>query len=200
MEPRIYTYKITFPNQGWWYWGVHKERKYGEDYWGSPSSHKDKWDWFEFEKQILEFFDDYREANTVEQRLIKPDLNNPMCLNMSCGGSLSDLMAHSDFLSEWHKSQGEEWKEGMRERGRIMNQKYGSENVKKMNSKLTTEKRREASYKRTDLQESGSGLGRSNLGKKYCTDGVSNRKAYPGDTLPDGWVWGTAAIHRKRTQ
>ena len=26
-EPRIYTYKITFPNQGWWYWGVHKEKK-----------------------------------------------------------------------------------------------------------------------------------------------------------------------------
>jgi len=89
MKPRIYTYKITFPSQGWWYWGVHKEKRYGEKYWGSPRAHVEKWKWFKFEKQILEFFDSYEEARKVEIRLILPDLNNPMCLNEGCGGVFS---------------------------------------------------------------------------------------------------------------
>lgn len=89
MNPRIYTYKVTFPHQGWWYWGVHKEKRFGESYSGSPETHKDKWDWFEFEIQILEFFDDWDEARAVERRLIRPDINNPMCLNENEGGAFS---------------------------------------------------------------------------------------------------------------
>jgi len=89
MEPRIYTYKITFPHQGWWYWGAHKETKYDETYDGSPVTHIDKWEKYEYEKQILEFFDDWDEAKSVEKRLIRPDLNNPLCLNENEGGNLS---------------------------------------------------------------------------------------------------------------
>ena len=89
MQPRIYTYKTTFPEQGWWYWGVHKERKFGEEYNGSPVTHKDKWENFEHETQILEFFENWEEARSVEKRLIKPDLNNPMCLNENSGGAFS---------------------------------------------------------------------------------------------------------------
>ena len=89
MEPRIYTYKITFPNQGWWYWGWHKERKYGEDYSGTPKTHRQKWEDFEWEIQILELFDCEVEAQEVENRLIKPDLNNPNCLNEHYGSILS---------------------------------------------------------------------------------------------------------------
>jgi len=84
--PRIYTYKITFPYQGWWYWGVHEEKKYGEFYMGSPSTHKEKWKFFYHEKQILEIFDSVEKAYAVERRLIKSDLDNPMCLNENCGG------------------------------------------------------------------------------------------------------------------
>lgn len=169
---------------------MHKEKKFGEEYWGSPSTHKDKWKYFEFEKQILEFFDDWEEAHRTEERLIKPDLSNPLCLNMSCSGSLSDLLEHSKFVSDWHSNQGEEWHESMRERGKELNRKYGSESVKKMNEQLTPEKRRESALKRTNLKESGSSLGQSNLGKKYCTDGVVNRKIYPDDPLPEGFRWG----------
>ncbi len=89
MEPRIYTYKITFPNQGWWYWGLHKEEKHGETYDGSPKTHAEKWKNFEFEKQILEFFDDWDTARSVEKRLIDPDLNNPLCLNENSVGGFS---------------------------------------------------------------------------------------------------------------
>ena len=89
MKPRIYTYKITFPHQKWWYWGVHKEEKHGETYDGSPTTHSEKWKNFEFEKQILEFFDDWDVARSVEKRLIGPDLNNPLCLNENSGGGFS---------------------------------------------------------------------------------------------------------------
>ena len=89
MEPRIYTYKITFPHQKWWYWGVHKEQTFGDSYDGSPSTHAEKWKKFEFEKQILEFFDDWDEARRVEKRLIDPDLNNPLCLNENSNGGFS---------------------------------------------------------------------------------------------------------------
>ena len=89
MKPRIYTYKITFPHQKWWYWGVHKEEKHGETYDGSPTTHSEKWKNFEFEKQILEFFDDWDEARKVEKRLIDSDLNNPLCLNEHSNGGFS---------------------------------------------------------------------------------------------------------------
>ena len=91
MNPRIYTYKVTFPNQGWWYWGVHKEKRFGEPYFGSPSTHKQKWKDFYFEVQILECFETEEEAYSVERRLIKPDLNNPNCLNENVGGNISNL-------------------------------------------------------------------------------------------------------------
>ena len=89
MEPRIYTYKTTFPHQRWWYWGVHKEQEFGEEYNGSPVTHKKKWDLFEWEIQILEFFDCEVEAQMVENRLIKPDLNNSNCLNEHVGSVIS---------------------------------------------------------------------------------------------------------------
>jgi len=93
MNPRIYTYKVTFEETPEWYWGVHKERKYGEKYLGSPVTHRWKWDWFTPNIQILEFFEYSREgwmnAKEVEDRLITPDLSNPLCLNEANGGKFS---------------------------------------------------------------------------------------------------------------
>lgn len=92
-NPRIYTYKITFEEIPDWYWGVHKEKKYGEEYFGSPVTNKWKWEFYTPKKQILEVFpfseEGWRTANLVEDRLISPDLNNPLCLNESCGPKAS---------------------------------------------------------------------------------------------------------------
>ena len=101
--PRIYTYKITFPCQKWWYWGVHKERRYGESYNGSPTTHKAKWDLYHYEKQILEFFDSYEEACKVEKRLIAPDINKPGCLNERVQGILSDEVRRQGGLAGGQK-------------------------------------------------------------------------------------------------
>ena len=93
MQPRIYTYKITFEEIPHWYWGVHKEKKYNEGYMGSPVTHKWMWEFYTPKIKILEVFpftdEGWLEANLVEDRLIKPDLNNPLCLNEGCGARVS---------------------------------------------------------------------------------------------------------------
>lgn len=93
MSPRIYTYKITFEGTPYWYWGVHKEKKFGEPYLGSPKTNKWVWDFYRPQIQILEVFpytdEGWTEARLVERRLIKPDLNNLFCLNERCGGTVS---------------------------------------------------------------------------------------------------------------
>jgi hypothetical protein len=95
MQPRIYTYKVTFEEIPHWYWGVHKEKSYNDGYVGSPVTHRWVWDFYTPKIQILETFpfteEGWKEAQLVEKRLISPDLNNPLCLNEAVGGIKSIL-------------------------------------------------------------------------------------------------------------
>jgi general stress protein YciG len=93
-SPRIYLYKITFEEVLYYYYGVHKEKKFNEYYMGSPITHKWMWDFYTPKKQILEIFEfgdeGWLEAQEVEKRLIKPVYNtDEWCLNESCGGVFS---------------------------------------------------------------------------------------------------------------
>jgi hypothetical protein len=93
-SPRIYTYKITFEEVPYYYYGVHKEKKFNEEYWGSPKTHKWCWEFYTPKKQILQLFDftneGWLEAQEVEKRLIKPVYNiDKWCLNEHCGGIFS---------------------------------------------------------------------------------------------------------------
>jgi hypothetical protein len=92
-SPRIYLYKITFEEVPYYYYGVHKEKRYSEEYWGSPKTNKWCWELYTPKKQILQLFDfadeGWLEAQEVETRLIRPFLNNKWCLNERCGGLLS---------------------------------------------------------------------------------------------------------------
>ena len=93
MQPRIYTYKITFEEVPYYYYGSKKEQYFNEEYLGSPKTNKWCWELYTPRKQILEIFeysdDGYNECRKVEDRLIKPVLNDPWCLNESCGGNHS---------------------------------------------------------------------------------------------------------------
>jgi hypothetical protein len=93
MQPRIYTYKITFEEIPHWYWGVHKEKKFGELYLGTPVTHRWMWEFYTPHLQILEIFsysdEGWSEALDVEERIIRQDLDNPLCLNEACGGKTS---------------------------------------------------------------------------------------------------------------
>jgi len=91
MQPRIYTYKITFEEVPYYYYGVHKENKYNEYYMGSPVTNKWCWELYTSKKQILEIFDytnkGWLEAQKVEGRLIKSFFNtDKWCLNANCMG------------------------------------------------------------------------------------------------------------------
>lgn len=92
-SPRIYIYKITFEEVQYYYYGVHREKKFNEEYWGSPVTHKWCWDFYTPKKQILEFFEfsdkGWLEAYEVEKRLIVPVLNDIWCLNENVGGIIS---------------------------------------------------------------------------------------------------------------
>ena len=94
MRPRIYTYKITFIDTPYYYYGVHKERYFDEYYMGTPVTHKWCWEFYEPDKQILEFFEfsdeGWVKAQEIEKQLIKPFFNtDKWCLNESCGGKMS---------------------------------------------------------------------------------------------------------------
>jgi hypothetical protein len=93
-SPRIYTYKITFEEVPYYYYGVKKEKKYNEKYWGSPKTNKWCWEFYTPKKQILEIFDytddGWLKAQEIEKRLISPVYNcDKWCLNESCGGRIS---------------------------------------------------------------------------------------------------------------
>jgi hypothetical protein len=93
-SPRIYTYNITFEEVPYYYYGVHKEKRFNEEYWGSPYTNKWCWELYTPKKQILQLFDftdeGWIEAQEVEKRLIQPVFNtDKWCLNESCGGKTS---------------------------------------------------------------------------------------------------------------
>jgi hypothetical protein len=92
-SPRIYTYKITFEEVPYYYYGSKKEKYFDEEYWGSPITHKWMWDFYTPKKKILELFDytdeGYIEMQEVEKRLIRPVLNDKWCLNENVSGTLS---------------------------------------------------------------------------------------------------------------
>jgi hypothetical protein len=89
-SPRIYTYKITFEEVPYYYYGMHEEKVYDEEYWGSPQTHKWMWYFYTPKKQILEVFDTRKEAYEIEKRLIKSVyVIDKWCLNENCGGVMS---------------------------------------------------------------------------------------------------------------
>jgi hypothetical protein len=116
MQPRIYTYKITFEEIPHWYWGVHKEKRFGEAYSGSPVTHRWMWKFYTPKIQILEFFpstsEGWKQAQEVEKRLIAPDLNNFLCLNESCGGMCSIESSRRGALNAHPKIHSQKTKEG----------------------------------------------------------------------------------------
>jgi hypothetical protein len=164
-SPRIYVYKITFQEVPYYYYGVHKEKKFDEEYWGSPKTHKWCWELYTPKKQILQLFDFtdecWIEANEIEQRLIRPFYQtDKWCLNESCGGVISlDILKENgkklvDLKLGIHNLTPEERAENSRKTGKkIYENKLGihgrspeqmSEDGKKGASLLTKEQRSDA--------------------------------------------------------
>jgi hypothetical protein len=104
-SPRIYTYKITFEEVPYYYYGVKKEKYFNGEYWGSPHTNKWCWELYTPKKQILQVFpytdEGWIEAQEVEKRLIKPVFNtDKWCLNENVGGNISlECLSRSGKIS-----------------------------------------------------------------------------------------------------
>lgn len=85
-----YVYKIIFAD-GCWYWGVSKFKgkpPHLDGYYGSPVTHRDKWK-EPHSKIVMKEFCSFEEGKVYEVLCIKPDFNNPRCLNENVGGAFS---------------------------------------------------------------------------------------------------------------
>jgi hypothetical protein len=126
-NPRIYLYKVTFEEIPDWYWGIHKERNFEDGYLGSPETHAWKWDFYTPYLQICQTFDysdeGWNKAQNIEKRVIKPDLNNPLCLNEHCGGIIS-----IGAMSKGGKRGAEKTNAERDERGKSKNAVKGGKN------------------------------------------------------------------------
>jgi hypothetical protein len=120
MDPRIYVYKVTFVDRLFWYWGVHKEKKFDEYYMGSPVTNKSYWGLYTPTKEIIEVFEysneGWKEALNLEILLIKRDWHNPNCLNCGCGGSASPeiiraLWSDSNFCERMSHIRKKQWED-----------------------------------------------------------------------------------------
>jgi hypothetical protein len=110
---RVILYKITFEEIPHWYWGVHWEKQPNDGYLGSPLFNRRFWDWYTPVRTVCQEFEatqeGYYAALEVEKRVIRPDLNNPLCLNARVGGILSmDAILRGVALS--HAERTEEGK------------------------------------------------------------------------------------------
>lgn len=158
--PRIYVYKITFEEIPHYYYGFHKEKKFGEYYMGSPVTHKWMWKFYTPKIQILQFFEfsdeGYKEAREIEERLIRPFYRtDPLCLNEHCDGNYS-LEVCSKAGKKGGKKGGQKCKElgvgvcGLTFEQRSENGKKGGRTTYENGNgwfALTTEQRKENSRK-----------------------------------------------------
>jgi hypothetical protein len=130
-SPRIYTYKVTFEEIPDWYWGAHKEKKYGEFYIGSPVTHAWKWEFYTPRLEIVELFpftdEGWVEARKVEDRCILPDLNNPLCLNEHCGGATSLEIRRKVGKQQFQQSKGIHSPESRQKQREMMTRREVSE-------------------------------------------------------------------------
>jgi len=88
---KCYTYKINFVD-GYYYIGKRILKDIDsltDGYYGTPITHKEKWNTTMYYKEIIREYDDWIECSKDEIELIKPVLNEEFCLNMNCGGYCS---------------------------------------------------------------------------------------------------------------
>ena len=176
-SPRIYTYKITFEEVPYYYYGIHKEKRFNDEYWGSPKTNKWCWELYTPKKQILELFDytdeGWLKSQAIEKRLIRPFLNDEWCLNERCGSNFS-----LKVLSENGKKVGEIWGQHHRENGTGVfgrsrekmteDGKKGTQIQKEMGTGvwgLTPEQR-------TDMGKKGGAKGGVIMGKRHYEEGT----------------------------
>jgi len=195
MQPRIYTYKITFEEVPYYYYGSKKEKYFDEEYWGSPVTNKWCWELYTPKKQILEVFDytdkGYEECRKVEDRLIKPVLNDLYCLNERCGGSYSLLVKRQNGIRARNNKKGIH----------SLNKEERIENAKNARKFLSKEVLSRAGKKSAEVNKINK-VGIYGLSKERKVEICSNGGKVAGKKLYDGGkgLFGMSDNDKKKSQ
>ena len=144
MQPRIYVYKITFQEVPLYYIGVHKERTFNEEYMGSPVTHKEKWQIYTPQKEILSEFDytddGWLQAQEFEKELIRPVYNTDINrLNESCGLRISLAVCRDATKKFWNNLTPKQRCERAKQRSESRSPKQRSESAKNGRANMTQE-------------------------------------------------------------
>ena len=212
-SPRIYLYKITFEEVPYYYYGVHKEKKYNEKYFGTPITHKWCWELYTPKKQILQLFnftdEGWLEAQEVEKRLIKTFYNTDRwCLNENVGGIISLRAIRKNIgkkRTEKTKNRisnaliGRTFSEGHKKNISIAKSQPSQIQISKQNARKRLGIPLSEEHKEK-LRLSGLGKNKGSLngnyGKKWYTNGIKNKMAFE---CPEGfWLGHTNTSSSKK--
>jgi hypothetical protein len=200
---RYYTYKITFPDTPYFYWGYHKHSE--KEYWGSPKTHKWVWGFYEPEKQILEWFETREEAIAAERRLIKPFLNDQNCLNEGCGPGFSGLVCSrggklgGKTTSKINLQKGEKYWKSFSKLGVAGRRKHVEENPdfwSQVGTRAAQERWKDPGQKQVNATSCRL-VGKQNKGRKWVNNGKEEKTIPHGHSPPEGFEWGRLTGRQK---
>lgn len=178
----------------WFYYGVHTDN--GKPYFGSPKTHKWRWDFYEHEATILEWFDTREEADAVEKRIIAYFLDDPNCLNECAGGkfSLEALRRGAKTKNQLPVKESTKQKIGSATRSRWAKlspeqraEQFWSQGMWRGTPPEEKERVREAQIRAFAVIGHQQGKKNSQFGTMWITDGVNNRKIKKNDLVPEGY-------------
>lgn len=171
-----YCYKIIFAD-GCWYWGTSRYKGLppeGDGYYGSPKTHKAKWS-EPHSKIVLKVFYNEGERFEFEELCIRPDLDNPRCLNENAGKAFSLEAIRAAAEASAAKSRGVPRSTEVREKISKKNKgrKLSPEHIQKLKEATRPPITLEAIAKRVESrrgyrhsEETKRKIGEGNKGKK----------------------------------
>ena len=189
-----YVYKITFPGMPWFYYGVHTEN--GRPYFGSPKTHKWRWEYYDHEITVLQWFETREEADAIEKRIISYFLDNPDCLNECAGGRFSLESLRRGAISRNQLPVKPETKEKI---GEATKARWGKLTPKERAELLQEQgfwagtppehrdRVRQAQMKAFQRIEHQKGEKNSQYGTIWITDGTRNQKLRKTEPIPEGY-------------
>jgi len=178
----------------WFYYGVHTDN--GRPYFGSPKTHKWRWDFYEHEITILEWFETREEADAVEKRIIDHFLNDVNCLNECAGGKFSleslrrgaltrnQLPVLQDTRDKMSESQKKHWGQIPPEERSNLTRLRG---LWSGTPEAEKERVREAQIKAFERIGHQQGSKNSQHGTMWVTNGESAIKIKKDEPIPEGY-------------